>query len=163
MSSTTKKFTLDDEGENNEGYTIGIITSLPVYTLCWHINKLLTINLVKIKDFEIPLKKQKPKTAPGLFDEVEEEEKDKTNVSQHSIYKYNDESLYVNYYLVENKGSAGILWPEMKKVTCFLSLDAVPGELNTQELLFSLNNIESVEMAYETGDYCLTDKLQLTI
>ena len=166
MSSPIKKYTLDDDIENTEGYTIGIITSLPSFTLCWHINKLLSINFIKVKDLELNLKpvKKKPEL-PSLFAGTEDEifDEKNENTSFHSAYKYSNESLFANYYLIANKGSKTVLWAEMKKINYFFTIDCIPNEIKVDELIFQLNNIESVEIAFEAGNYCMIDKLQLAV
>ena len=50
--STTIKYKLDDFAEANESILIGIISSSPDYTVCWHINKQLQINLSRCADLK---------------------------------------------------------------------------------------------------------------
>lgn len=165
MSTVTKKITLENSVNNSDGYTIGILTSMAGYTLCWYINKLLKLNLKREKDLSIILVKQKTKiSAPSLFDEmVIETNTENKNESLHVVYKYEDKSLFTNFYLIENKGTKALLMAENKQVSYFFTLENFPSEYIKEELLFQLNSIEAIEMAYEMAEYSLIDSLQLAV
>lgn len=81
-----------------EGYhMIAIVSHLKDYTLCYHINTELKIDLVKYEDL--------------IYSDEE---------NSFSWYNYEDSTCITEYYLVGNKGDNGILIPSQKTVDFFL-------------------------------------------
>ena len=161
--STTIKYKLDDFAEANESILIGIISSSPDYTVCWHINKQLQINLSRCADLKFDvIQKNKKETLPDLFSEQEDLSVQEPAYSVHHVFKFLNEQLFCDYYLIVNKGSRVNLEPQLKKVTYFLEINGVNAE-NTEQIIFDLNAIEPIEMAYLIGKESIINKLQLLI
>lgn len=163
--ATIKKFTLEEFDDNDACLLIGIISSSPDFTLCWHINKHLNLNLKRIhKEIEIPLAKL-PKKAqpPDLFNEIIEDNTPTQNISSHTFFKCSNEAFYTDYFMITNKGSKAFLVPDNKKVNYFLEIKGPKAEEDADELLFAINAIEVIEMAYLIDIKSLTSKLQLII
>jgi hypothetical protein len=162
MSNTTK-YKLDDFAEAEESLVIGIISSAPDYTVCWHINKQLQINLTRCPDLKFSiLQKNKKAVLPDLFSLQEQPEAKQENFSEHHIFKHIDEQLFVDYYLIANKGTQLLLEPQLKRVTYFLEINGSFTE-NLEQLVFNLNAIEPIEMAYFITRESIINKLQLLI
>lgn len=163
--SNTIKYKLDDFTADEESILIGIISSAPDYNICWHINKQLQINLSRCADIEIKIvNKKKPEATPDLFTDQEEKETEKKiqDNSLHHVFKYSDEQLYSDYFFIANKGSKSNLEPQLKKVNFFFEVTGIKAE-NPDQLIFDLNAIEPIEMAYLIGKESIINKLQLLI
>jgi hypothetical protein len=161
--STTTKYKLDDFAETDESILIGIISSAPDYTVCWHLNKQLQINLTRCDDIKFDfLQKNKKVIAPDLFSLEEQADKTPLNCSEHHLFKFIDEQLFSEYYFIVNKGTQINLEPQLKRVTYFFELNGVITE-NSEQIVFDLNAIEPIEMAYIIGKESLINKLQLLV
>ncbi len=161
--STPTKYKLDDFAETEESMLIGIISSAPDYTVCWHINKQLQINLSRCADIKFDvLQKNKKVTTPDLFSSEEKVDNTQQNYSEHHLFKFIDEQLFSEYYFIVNKGTRINLEPQLKRVTYFFEINGVIAE-NTEQIVFDLNAIEPIEMAYIIGKESLINKLQLLV
>jgi len=161
--STTIKYKLEDFEADDESILIGIISSAPDYTVCWHINKHLKIDLRRCEDVHLQLiKKTKKNTAPDLFTSQVEELKSELNVSAHHVFKYIDEQLFSDYYFIANKGTRTNLDLQLKRISYFLEVNGIKAD-NAEQLMFDLNAIEPIEMAYLIGRESIINKLQLPI
>jgi hypothetical protein len=162
MSGTTK-YKLDDFTHEDESILIGIISSAPNYTVCWHINKQLQINLSRCKDlcFDV-VQKNKKNAIPDLFSTEETEQHQHLNPSEHHVFKYLDEQLFSDYFFIANKGTQVYLEPQLKRVTYFLEINGVNSS-NAEQIIFDLNAIEPIEMAYLIGNEGIINKLQLLV
>lgn len=160
---TTTKYKLDDFAEAEESILIGIISSAPDYTVCWHINQQLQINLSRSIDlkFEV-IQKNKKELQPDLFSAQEDLTIQQPGFSAHHIFKYLNEQLFCDYFLIANKGSSTHLDPQLKKVTFFLEINGLATE-NTEQIIFDLNAIEPIELAYLIGNESIINKLQLIV
>jgi hypothetical protein len=162
MSQTTK-YKLDDFLPAEDCALIGIVSSAPAYNLCWHLNKQLNIELFRCPDinFEI-VQKAKKYNGPDLFQQEEEIVSEHKTFSLHHGFKYNDESLYSDYYLISNKGTLVNLEPSLKKVNYFFEIVGTQSQ-QAEQLVFLLNSIEPVSMAYLIGQESIINKLKLII
>ena len=61
-----------------------------------------------------------------------------------------------------NKGTRINLEAQLKRVTYFLEISGVVAE-NSEKIIFDLNAIEPIEMAYIIGKESLINKLQLLV
>jgi hypothetical protein len=157
------KYKLDDFTSDDECILIGIISSVPDYTICWHINKQLEINLSRGPDVKFALvQKSKPLFQPDLFTTQVDNELEMQRFSLHHVFKFEDEAFYSNYFLIGNKGSQTNLEPQLKKVNYFFEVNGIKAE-NADQLIFDLNVIEPIEMAYLIGKVSIINKLQLPI
>ncbi len=161
--STTTKYKLDDFAETDDSMLIGIISSAPDYTICWHINKQLQINLSRCDDIKFDvLEKNKKVTTPDLFSSETKTVNAALSYSAHHLFKYIDEQLFSEYYFIVNKGTRINLEPQLKRVTYFFEINGVIAE-NTEQIVFDLNAIEPIELAYVIGKESLINKLQLLV
>lgn len=161
--SNTVKYKLDDFAEADESVLIGIISSAPDYTVCWHINKQLELNLCRCTDVKIELvQRLKKSTSPDLFSTQTKDDDESISHSLHHAYKFIDEQFFSDYYLIANKGSSINLEPQLKRVTYFFEVTGMKAE-NADQLVFDLNTIETIEMAYLIGKESIINKLQLHI
>ena len=161
--SNTIKHKLDDLAGDDECVLIGIVSSAPDFTVCWHINKQLKLNLSRAQDlkFEV-LKKNKKTFVPDLFTKEEEKQTQENGFSYHHVFKYLDDILFSDYFFIVNKGTSLNLEPQLKKVIYFLEINGKNAE-NAEQLIFDLNAIEPIEMAYIIGKESIINKLQLPV
>ena len=115
---------------------IGIVCHEKDYRLCWNLNTLLQLNLSK-KDDHI--------TASG----------------NHSLYHYNQEQLFREYYLVSNRGSAGMLVEEHRQVDYFFIAKGDIGETEQRYFLDQFKTVEMVSAAYPMDANLLKSKHNL--
>jgi hypothetical protein len=161
--SITTKYKLDDFTSDDESILIGIISSAPDYTVCWHINKQLELNLSRCNDVKLALvQKSKPLFQPDLFNSKIEDALEMQHFSLHHVFKFEDVQFYSNYFFIANKGSQTNLEPQLKKVNYFLEVNGMKAE-NADQLIFDLNAIEPIEIAYLIGKESIINKLQLHI
>jgi hypothetical protein len=161
--SNTVKYKLDDFAEAEDCILIGIISSSPDYTVCWHINKQFQINLSRCPDVKLNItKKDKKEATIDLFSEQVENVNKAFNVSEHHVFKFIDEQFYSDYYFITNKGTRLTLEPQLKRVTYFFEINGMKAE-NAEQIIFDLNAIEPIEMAYLIGKESIINKLQLPV
>jgi hypothetical protein len=84
------------------------------------------------------------------------------NVSEHHVFKFIDEQFYSDYYFITNKGTRLTLEPQLKRVTYFFEINGMKAE-NAEQIIFDLNAIEPIEMAYLIGKESIINKLQLPV
>jgi hypothetical protein len=106
----------------------GISCRVPSYTLCWHINKKLGLNMGLIGEHEVIRKKLSSHHL--LYQEVAETEEGQ-NV----------------WSLVANQGTQGALLPEYKTLDYFLTIEAEP-EPDATEIRDALREIRPVLACY---------------
>jgi hypothetical protein len=161
--SNTIKHKLDDLAGEDECVLIGIISSALDFTVCWHINKQLNINLSRTEDikFEV-INKSKKIFVPDLFTREEKTQTQEKIFSHHHVFKYLDDNLFSDYFFIVNKGTSLNLEPQLKKVNYFLEINGKNAE-NAEQLIFDLNAIEPIEMAYIIGKESIINKLHLPV
>jgi len=135
------KFSLDIEYDY-DFLLIGISCHEKDYRLCWAMNKELNIELEKQPDLEIKEKKQ-------------------VESSGHSLYIFPDEENYIEYSVVANRATGGLLVPEQKQADYLLK---VTGTLTTEKkesILSAVRSIGIVLMAYDINPSSLKSKQSL--
>ena len=163
IMSNTVKYKLEEFADADESILIGIISSVPDYTICWFMNRQLNLNLCRTADVKMELiKKHNRSTGPDLFTAQEDEVNNDHNFSSHHVFKYIDDQDFSDYYLIGNKGTHTFLDPILKRVSYFLEVKGKNAE-NADKLVFDLNAIEPVEMAYLIGRESIINKLQLLV
>lgn len=162
--SNTIKYKLDDFTEAEECVLIGIISSAPDYTICWHINKQLNLNLCRCADVKLEvIQKSKKEALPDLFSDQDQiANQDLSSFSAHHAFKFIDEQFFSDYYLIANKGTRLNLEPQLKRVSYFFEINGIKSE-DADQFLFELNAIEPIEMAYVIGKESIINKLQLLV
>jgi hypothetical protein len=161
--SNTIKYKLEEFAASDESILIGIVSSSPDYTVCWHINKQLQIDLSRVNDLKFEhIKKNKKTFELDLFSEQNKPIDSEENFSKHHVFKFLDEQLYSEYFFIANKGTLATLDPQLKKVSYFLEVCGTKSE-NAEQIVFDLNTIEPIQMAYLIGKESIINKLQLLI
>ncbi|QQL48859.1 IPExxxVDY family protein [Mucilaginibacter ginkgonis] len=107
---------------------IAITSSLKDYRLCFFINKQLSFNFVRQPDLEVDTRQD---NQPGLF----------------SIFHHYWETTETDFYLITNKGSDGLLIPEMREVDYFLMIKNYIDDDELDELINNLNRINDIVAA----------------
>jgi hypothetical protein len=108
---------------------IGISCHAPDYRLCWALNQALNIALHKREEKHILSDKKK-----GTQDEF-------------AVYEFFSEEDHVEYFLLPNKGTSGLLVPEQKAADYFLLLKN-NFALETSGLIALLKRIDMVIAAF---------------
>jgi hypothetical protein len=125
MAKTTLKFDTDDEFEF---LLVGIVCQHKDYRLCHELNRMLEINLVREKDYEVNIAKR---MNPALF----------------SFFKFENDEQDL-FYVFENKGKHSLLIPEQKQIDYFLMVKESFQRKNITELVNIIKQIQIVLGAY---------------
>lgn len=136
-----KKFILNIEEDAELDFElIGISCHEKDFRLCYEINKHLDIDLTRIKDLEIVIKKIK---------------------GNYSLFEYLDEENRIDYYLISNRSEKGILIPEHKSIDFLLQLKGVTNDEIVEELITKLSSLSIVLTAYKINVNTLKSKQNL--
>ncbi len=98
------------------------------YRLCYLINKFLNFNFTRIDDLGVEIHQG---FAPVLF----------------SRYRYQTGPTETDFYFIANKGSDGLLLPEMSRVDFFIIIKNYMDEKELDGLLSGLNRIPEIVAA----------------
>ncbi len=115
---------------------IGISSHTKDYRLCWELNQLLGINLVKQDNISSLL------TAESSF----------------PYYTFDDQENHVHYHLIGNKSAEGYFSPERKQVDFFLMLTGDHFAENASACLPQIMNAGTVLTAFEIDVKSLKSK-----
>lgn len=129
------KFVLDII-EEYDFSLIGISCHSKDYRLCWELNKTLNIELIRSEDY--------------LIDE-----------SHYPFYEYVDDDNYLEHYFITNRGKAGFLIPEQKKVDYFLLSKGNISDGLTNEIICKINDISVVLTSFKIDPNQLKSKQNL--
>lgn len=135
------KFKLEIE-YNYDFALIGIASHEKDYRICWAINNKLGFDLKKTDDLEIKDKKQ-------------------TDATFFSLYLYENEEQYSEYYIISNRSSNGMLIPEQKQVDYFLMIRGSVTEEQVSKIVKLLRELSMVLTAYEIDPNQLRSKQNL--
>ncbi|MBS7566614.1 IPExxxVDY family protein [Mucilaginibacter sp. Bleaf8] len=105
---------------------IAITAPLRDYRLCYFINKYLNFDFKKIPDLAVDI--YQGTIEPAHF----------------SIYHTHWETTETDFYLIANKGSDGLLIPEMREVDYFLMIRNFIDEIDLNRIISSLNRIQEI-------------------
>lgn len=123
------KKTLDFDIEDHIDFDlIGIICAYKDYRLCFEINQILGIELVKTNDLEIKLEKN---GSTGIF----------------SLYQYlntDDEQ----YYLITNKGNISFFIPEQKHVDYFMMIKNKSSLTDLDDIIKQLKTVSMINSVF---------------
>jgi hypothetical protein len=134
------KITLDIEYEY-EFRVIAISCHARDYKLCYNLNKQLEFNLIKQDNIKL---KVKPDIA-----------------AEFSWFLFSDEENHVEYRLVSNKGTVGLLIPEQKQADFFMLINGSPTDSQVAGLLKRIKDTESVLTAFTIDVGALKSKQNL--
>ncbi len=121
------KLTLEVE-EDYDFELVGICSHVKDYRLSWEINKALEFDLEKDDNYEINVKGDR---------------------QSYSFFSFIDDENLVEFYLINNRCSNGILIPEEKKSDYFLMIRGVLRGGHKEELIEKISNIKNVLTTYE--------------
>ena len=137
LNKTTLKYELD-----LDFVLLAITAPLKDYKLCYKINKQLNFNFYKISELELMFNADE---SPFCF----------------SRYYYLDSQTGTVFYLLANKGTEGLLVPEMKNVDFFLLIHNYIDNEDLQHIITGLNKISEILVALEVDPKKLKSKESL--
>lgn len=107
---------------------IGISSQLKDYRLCWFINHALELEFSRQDDLDLLL--------------------ENGSTSYFSCYHHTFENLETEFYLVSNKGTAGLFIPENKETDFILMANQRLSHAEEKKLVQLLNRLPDVQAAY---------------
>jgi hypothetical protein len=119
---------------------IGISCHAKDYRLCWELNKILNIDLIRAKDYEITKKNVKI-----LF----------------SFYEFIDQCNYLDFFFIANRSENGFLIPEQNKVDFFLMLRGSVSDSFSKEIIGKINSLSLVLTSFNIDPNQLRSKQNL--
>ena len=119
---------------------LGISCHAKDYRLCWELNKVLNVDLIRTTDFEISKKSE---------------------AISFSFYEFIDETNYLEYFLISNRAKNGFLIPEQKKVDFFLMVRGNIMESLTKEIIGKINSLSLVLTSFNIDPNQLKSKQNL--
>ncbi len=126
--------------EDYEFSLIGISCHSKDYRLCWELNKQLSIDMVRTADLEISKK---------------------DTVSSFSFYEFIDETNYLEYYLISNRGNSGHIIPEQKSMDFFLMIKGNISDNHTKDCIAKINSLSLVLTSFNVDPNQLKSKQNL--
>lgn len=119
---------------------LGISCHEPDYRFCWMVNKITGMGFVKEDDIIIPIKDSN---------------------SAHSIFSCHIEENFCTYYIIANKGTAGLLIPESKHTDYFLMIKGPVQDDGLEELTAQIREINKVLTVFTVNVNDLKSKYNL--
>lgn len=133
------KFTLNIE-EDYDFSLIGISCHAKDYRLCYELNKILEIDLVRGEDLDIDSKNSK---------------------ANYALYDYIDEENFIDYYLLSNRSNKGFLIPEHKSTDFFLLLKGASNSDIIENIINKISEIQLVLTSFQIDVNTLKSKQNL--
>ncbi|MCB0380941.1 MAG: IPExxxVDY family protein [Flavobacteriales bacterium] len=133
------KFTLNIE-EDYDFSLIGISCHAKDYRLCYELNKILEIDLVRGEDLDIDSKNTK---------------------ANYALYDYIDEENFIDYYLISNRSNKGFLIPEHKSTDFFLLLKGASNDDIIENIINKISEIQLVLTSFQIDVNSLKSKQNL--
>ena len=121
------KLTLEVE-EDYDFELVGICSHAKDYRLSWEINNVLEFDLEKGENYEINIKGDN---------------------QSYSLFSFIDDENHLEYYLINNRCSKGVLIPEEKKSDYFLLIRGIRRGEEKEELINKIGEIKNVLTTYE--------------
>jgi hypothetical protein len=121
---------------------LAITTSLKDYRLCFYLNKFAPANFIRVDELALPLS-------------------DRPGVALFNRYTYLPENSETEFYLLSNKGSEGLLIPEMNRVDYFLVIKNFIDDEDLEAWISHLKQIPEVLAAVEVDVKKLKSKENL--
>lgn len=107
---------------------IAVTSSLKDYRVCYLINKYLNFNFTRQTDLQVDIHHN---ADPVLF----------------SIFNYHWEASETDFYFITNKGSDGLLIPEMREVDYFIMIKNYIDDDDLENIITALNRIPEIMAA----------------
>lgn len=108
---------------------ISITSQLKDYRLCYQINKILTLNFIKIDDLEIVYSGLSPR--------------------YHSRYLHLNNEFSPQFYLISNRGTEGYLIPELKETDYLILIKDFIDEEDLDFFMSGLKKINDIQVAID--------------
>lgn len=124
-----KKLKLDFEHEL-ESHVFGIATHLKDYRLIWFLNKDASYSFKRLEDLSFS-------SIPSLPEQF------------FSIFTYQSEVDHLDYFLINNKGESGAMFPALKTANFFLIINGFIPEDSKQEIIKNLRKVRNVLTVFE--------------
>jgi len=121
---------------------LAITTSLKDYRLCFYLNKFAPANFIRVDELALPLSNSH-------------------TVALFNRYTYLPENNDTEFYLLSNKGSEGLLIPEMNRVDYFLVIKNFIDDEDLEAWISHLKQIPEVLAAVEVDVKKLKSKENL--
>ena len=119
---------------------IGISSHIKDYRLCFELNRLLNIDLVRAEDYKISTK---------------------NGTTTCSFYEFIDEENYLEYYLITNLGDNGYLIKEQNTVDFFLLIKGNTSDNLTANIILKINTLSLVLTSFNFDPSQLKSKKNL--
>lgn len=107
---------------------LAVISSLKDYRLCFELNKKLKLKFIRQSELELKDQKQ--------------------NRSEYTYFRCRNAKTREEIILILNKGSNGVLIPEMKNVDYFMLIKNQPADV-IEKLIAGMNQIDNIGGVYE--------------
>ena len=107
---------------------VGVCSHAKDYRLSWEINNVLGFDLEKGENYEINIKGDN---------------------QSYSFFSFIDDENHLEYYLINNRCSKGVLIPEEKKSDYFLLIRGILRGGEKEELINKIGEIKNVLTTYE--------------
>ena len=121
---------------------VSIVSSVRDYRLCHQINRELHFDLIRKNDLEITNDK-------------------KRSQSKFSLFIYEDEINFLQYFFINNKCSGSNLIPEMRQVDYFLMIRGDAAGLVKYDIMQQLKGLDSIQALFEIDPKSLKSKKYL--
>jgi len=118
----------------------GISCHTKDYRLCWALNQALGIDLIRAEDLII---------------------RKKELTSAYSFYEYLDEDNHLDYFLIANRSSQGLLLPEKKSVDFLLMVKGMVYDNDKINILEKINSVGLILTSYSIDPEELKSKQNL--
>ena len=123
------KHKLDIEYEY-DFHLIGISSHDKDYRFCWALNNTLHMEFERGKDIQIREKKNK-------------------EADNFSVYEYQDEEMYTDYFILVNRSGNAMLLPEQKQADFLLMVKGNMSEEEKSKLIKHIKEIPNVLTAFD--------------
>jgi hypothetical protein len=112
---------------------IGVFTSQKYYRFCWFLNKHLNLDFRRLPDFLYKPYKQ-------------------TESSPFPLFFHETPQLLLQYFLIVNKTSAGILFDQPQNLDLLLLLKNSGGQADPAQIIHNIKKIPMVQAAFLLDD-----------
>jgi hypothetical protein len=120
------KFKLEDEYDY-ACLLYGVVSVVPIHTLCWHLNRALRLNLAYTGEQQVIRR---------------------GNGTSYSFFSFEDELTYARWHVVANKDGNRLLLPELARYDYIVKVEEYD-HVNQSALLNELRGLAPVLACYE--------------